>query len=515
MHKYKLRIMPTDLDQIFDYIYSKPDTQTQNPNTNSLQADNLNSPKRQQALNLINAYKNYGTSPSSYNHNNHHHQISQEHTNKKSYNSKNLVTESISQPNFDTVRQINTNTTNNHTNMRTNIISSQAVQAETRIQTKQMMTNNKNNRSQTSSDTDDDYALFEKAQEKIDKLHGGLKPAYSKSFHNLHAESTQQNQNQNTFQKTQNHQNYGTTQGSNTYTGPNHFIGTGISTLSKQRYPSANTTSSGHSSSKSNVQIQKADFSHDKAKAPAQLTESEKQEILKNRKQKFNNKFSLWENRAKEEESAAYNEEILKQQRFLSKNLNPKPFFMPKKVDIYSERVRQQEEEEKQARERMVQQKNILDERKRLEALTVQTDSTSKNREHTHKITGLKQPSPTRKMKIIIQQKPNLPSGFGFTLKIAPGRTIIVDNLTKNGSADKCGLKLNDEVELLNDHPCNMFSMRELEDVIRNAVYKGKISLMICRSKEERDDGQKDVMSPSNKSVDTTTYGFVYLVGLV
>merc|ERR1711879_569470 len=28
---------------------------------------------------------------------------------------------------------------------------------------------------------DEDFALFEKAQEKIDKLHGGLKPAYSNS----------------------------------------------------------------------------------------------------------------------------------------------------------------------------------------------------------------------------------------------------------------------------------------------------------------------------------------------
>lgn len=118
-------------------------------------------------------------------------------------------------------------------------------------------------------------------------------------------------------------------------------------------------------------------------------------------------------------------------------------------------------------------------------------------------------------MKIIIQQKPNLENGFGFTLKIAPGRVILVDHITKNGSADRCGLKLNDEVDLLNDHPVNMFSMRELNDVINNAIYNGNISLMISRQQNNSGgSGNSDSgLSPTHKTIDTTSYGFVYWSG--
>lgn len=102
-------------------------------------------------------------------------------------------------------------------------------------------------------------------------------------------------------------------------------------------------------------------------------------------------------------------------------------------------------------------------------------------------------------MKIIIQQKPNLEGGFGFKLNIGPGRTIVVEKVTKRGSADKCGLKKGDEVELVNDHPCQVFSLRELDDIVKSAVYSGNISLMIQRAQEPTENKENELTTSGYK----------------
>jgi len=93
--------------------------------------------------------------------------------------------------------------------------------------------------------------------------------------------------------------------------------------------------------------------------------------------------------------------------------------------------------------------------------------------------------SDERKVKIVIQQKPGSPQGFGFKLSIAPGRCIIVESLDENGSAAKCGLSQNDEVLTVNEHPCRMFSLRELDETIERCVASGNISLQISRKSKQ------------------------------
>jgi len=93
--------------------------------------------------------------------------------------------------------------------------------------------------------------------------------------------------------------------------------------------------------------------------------------------------------------------------------------------------------------------------------------------------------SDERKLKIVIQQKPGSPQGFGFKLSIAPGRCIIVESLDENGSAAKCGLANNDEVLTVNEHPCRMFSLRELDETIERCVASGNISLQISRRSKQ------------------------------
>jgi hypothetical protein len=119
--------------------------------------------------------------------------------------------------------------------------------------------------------------------------------------------------------------------------------------------------------------------------------------------------------------------------------------------------------------------------------------SSQSNSNPVNNFTGLRSSSEhaKRKMKIIIQQKPNLEGGFGFKLNIGPGRTILVERVVKRGSADKCGLNNGDEVDSINDHPCQVFSLRELDDIVKSAVYSGNISLMIQRVSESAE-GSKE-----------------------
>jgi len=98
---------------------------------------------------------------------------------------------------------------------------------------------------------DEDFALFERAQEKIDKLHGGLKPAYSN--------------------------------GTKNYT--------------PYKSPVKTATPSGSSTGSSKVVIRKAEIS-------PPVSQEAVVQMRKKSQMNFKNKFNLWENRASVVEDA-------------------------------------------------------------------------------------------------------------------------------------------------------------------------------------------------------------------
>ena len=354
------------------------------------------------------------------------------------------------------------------------------------------------NRVSSNDQDDDDFALFEKAEQTFRKKYGKLKDAEPVK---------EQPKPKITPQKPEN--NFETKQSS--YSTDNYVPPKPVEKKSFQekRTPTEN----------------KKPFEKPVSeKTRQEISPEDKQKQLVNRRQKFTNKFSMWENMGKQVEKpsrpVSFNP-YLNRTPSQSENLVLKPqtqpqsytksrpvssvFEAPKPAPVKNapKFIQLNSSNNSHPKTTNIQKPptpntNIrsssgVSVKSGISAKSGVSISSQSNSNPVNTFTGLRSSSEhaKRKMKIIIQQKPNLEGGFGFKLNIGPGRTILVERVVKRGSADKCGLKNGDEVDFINDHPCQVFSLRELDDIVKSAVYSGNISLMIQRISESNE-GSKE-----------------------